>query len=119
MKKRVILYFIPIISMIGLSGCCGKQVQAFSDGNYYYPNWCKYDSCNSNGTKADCYKDGEFVETLYPLHPNQVADIRYRKKQNQEALDSLNRSLEKANENLRKQNEAMTPKTYNVYHYGY
>ncbi len=85
MKKRFALYSIPIMCVIGFSGCCGKQIQAFSDGNYYYPNWCNYDNCYSNGSKADCYKDGKFVETLYPLHPNQVADIRYREKQNKEA----------------------------------
>ncbi|GAB1536280.1 hypothetical protein ADMFC3_19110 [Geovibrio sp. ADMFC3] len=92
MKKSAFSYLIFILFLI-ISGCCGRQLQVFNDGNYYYPNWCQYNSCKPNGSYADCYKDNKFVETIYPLTANEVAEIRYQEMLGRQAWSDAMNSL--------------------------
>jgi len=90
---------------------------------YYFPENCSHFRYSyANPDELYCIgSDGEETgRILEPADSEQVQNYRYQQEQNQKAWDGLNHSLEKMNENLQKQNEAMMPKTYNVYHhYGY
>jgi len=117
---------ITMIFAIGLSfalhGCAstGYNTANHNGKLYYFPNNCsQFRYSYSNPDELHCVGDnGQLTgRVLHPADAQQVANYKYQREQNQKGWDSLNRSLEKTNENLRKQNEAMMPKTYNLYHH--
>lgn len=67
--KKIIIYFFILFNIIG---CCSAGLQQFSDGNWYYPNWCEYDTCYHNSGSVDCYKKDKYITSLYPLSPEEV-----------------------------------------------
>ena len=114
---KIIYYATAFSSLLLFTGCCSKGMQAFSDGNYYNANWCQYDTCRVQGDgTADCYKeDGEYITTLYKMHPNQVSDYRYRQQKSREDTRDFNQAMQ----NFSKSLQDATPKTTYNYHYLY
>ena len=118
------LVFAIFIGII-FQGCSstGYNTANHNGKLYYFPENCSHFRYSyANPDELHCIgSDGELTgQVIEPADSEQVQNYRYQQEENQKAWDSLNRSLEKTNENLRKQNEAMMPKTYNVYHhYGY
>jgi len=128
MERVKIISSISILAFILsfiLSGCAstGYKTANHNGKLYYFPENCsQFRYSYANPDELRCLgNDGQLTgRILHPADSQQVANYKYQQEQNQKSWDSLNRSLEKTNENLRKQNEAMMPKTYNVYHhYGY
>jgi hypothetical protein len=113
---RIIGMFVVVSTLI--AGCStGPKMQMFPDGRTYYPDWSKYDNCRINGSSADCTKNNEYVETIYPLTEEEIHYIEYenqRKRQEQrEFLQSLNQALDEFNEGIKQYNKD----TANAYSY--
>jgi hypothetical protein len=121
MENRIKFYVTLIIVGLLFGGCFGKQLEVFEDGNYYYPNWSKYDKCKINGAGADCYKNEKFTTRIYPLTQSQLDNIRYEERQESQSMRNLSNQLNSMGNNMRnnatKMNQIYAPKRYNVYHY--
>ncbi len=84
--NKILFTGLTLLFLLGLSGCfSGPTMQMFKDGNIYYPNWSKYDNCQSSGSYAICYKDEQEVEKLYPFSEKQISYLRYEKQQEKQA----------------------------------
>jgi hypothetical protein len=113
---KIIGIFVVVSTLI--AGCStGPKMQIFSDGRTYYPDWSKYDNCVTNESSADCTKNNEYVDTIYPLTEADILAIEYenqRKQQEQrEFLQSLNQALDEFNEGIKQYNKDTT----NAYSY--
>lgn len=121
MKKVLLFVFIAASISLLFSGCSsrGMMTAGHNGKKYWNPGNCsQYKYSYSNPDVLRCVHNGEETgQILTPASRQQVADDRYEKEQTSKAWDSLNRSLQKTNENMRKQNEAFMPKRYDVYHH--
>lgn len=99
--------YIVIISMLAVffTGCCGAGLQQFSDGNWYYPNWCEYDKCAPNGKgQALCWKNGEIAGVINALSNEEVRQIReyemYMQQRQAMSLQNINNGLNQINNSV-------------------
>ena len=106
--------FVVVSTLI--AGCStGPKMQMFTDGRTYYPDWSKYDNCVSNGSSADCTKNNEYVDTIYPLTEEDIHSIEYENQRKQQefsqALKQFSEGLAQFGEKQRRRN------TTNAYRY--
>ena len=76
------LLLIILSSIFFISGCCSAQLQLFSDGYHYYPDWCEYDTCRPKNGVADCYKNDEYVTTIKAWTKEEVMRYFYNQRLN-------------------------------------
>lgn len=105
--NKILFTGLTLLFLLGLSGCfSGPKMQMFKDGNIYYPNWSKYDNCQSSGSYAICYKDEQEVEKLYPLSEKQISYLLYEQQQKQQAWDEINQAIKSIGDGYKEQSSA-------------
>jgi hypothetical protein len=88
--KNKLYSVLAMLTLLSLIGCAsGPKIRMLKDANMYYQNWSLYDSCEPNGsvsdaTHSDCYKNGKYVERIYPLTDEQMYYLRRKLEQEQQ-----------------------------------
>lgn len=126
MKNKLALGLLSLIAII-FSGCSSRgYVTANHNGKMYWnPGNCnQYRYYNSNPDNLHCMKDGvETGQILTPASSSQIQAYYQKQQADQQAWDSLNRSIQENNRNMQLQNQnlqlQMLNNNLNGLRYGY
>ena len=102
MKNKFYL-ILSMLTSLSLVGHADQQLRMLKDSKMYYEYWNWYDSCEPNGSFADsthakCYRDGKFVDTIYPLTEEQVYYTKRKKEQEREQEKEQEKEQEREQE---------------------